>query len=80
MADMRNPIVTRVIRAVGSAKAVGDACGITGQAVSLWRHVPIEHVITVEKISGIPREELRPDVFGAPRPLDLVASRSVRIA
>ena len=77
LAVMRNPIVKRVVRAVGTARAVGEACGITGQAVSLWRHVPIEHVFTVERISGIPREELRPDIFGAPRPLDLMTASRV---
>lgn len=43
------------------AKAIGD---ITSQAVSQWKRVPAERVVDVEKATGIPREELRPDIFG----------------
>lgn len=74
---MRNPIVQRVIDTAGTAKAVGEACGITGQAVSLWRHIPVEHVFAVEALTGIPREELRPDIFGAPRPRPRMMSEAV---
>lgn len=37
---------------------------ITKQAVYQWRKVPPERVLDIERITGIPREELRPDVFG----------------
>jgi DNA-binding transcriptional regulator YdaS (Cro superfamily) len=37
---------------------------ITSQAVSQWRVVPPEKVLKVEKITGVSRYELRPDVFG----------------
>lgn len=43
------------------AKALG---GLTSQAVSQWRKVPPERVLDVERITGISRHELRPDVFG----------------
>jgi DNA-binding transcriptional regulator YdaS (Cro superfamily) len=65
---MRAQIVQIVIDTYGTARAVGEACGITGQAVSQWDKVPIEHVFTIERDTGIPREVLRPDVYGAPRP------------
>lgn len=43
------------------AKALG---GVTSQAVSQWKKVPAERVLDVERITGISRHDLRPDVFG----------------
>lgn len=37
--------------------------GITAQAVSQWRRVPVERVVDVERVTGVPREQLRPDLF-----------------
>lgn len=42
--------------------------GISEQAVGQWRRVPIHQVFQVERITGIPRERLRPDIYDAPRP------------
>lgn len=33
-------------------------------AVSQWEGVPPKHVLEVERITGISRHELRPDIFG----------------
>lgn len=38
---------------------------ITSQAVSQWKTIPPEKVLKVEKITGISRHDLRPDIFGA---------------
>lgn len=43
------------------AKALG---GLTSQAVSQWKKIPAERVLDVERLTGISRHELRPDVFG----------------
>jgi len=37
---------------------------LTSQAVSQWKRVPAERVIEVERLTGVSRHELRPDVFG----------------
>lgn len=42
--------------------------GISSQAVSQWRRVPAERVIEVERVSGISREELRPDLYPSASP------------
>ncbi len=44
------------------AKALG---GITPQAVSQWKRVPADRTIEVEKITGVSRHDLRPDIFGS---------------
>ncbi|MBK1793391.1 helix-turn-helix domain-containing protein [Devosia sp. WQ 349] len=43
----------------GLAKALGN---ITSQAISQWRQVPHDRVIDVERVTGISRHELRPDL------------------
>ncbi|MCP1270537.1 helix-turn-helix domain-containing protein [Acetobacter cerevisiae] len=37
--------------------------GIHHSAVIRWENVPYERVIPLEAATGIPREELRPDLF-----------------
>lgn len=39
---------------------------IAPSAISQWREVPLSRVLAIEKATGIPRAELRPDVFAAP--------------
>lgn len=38
---------------------------VTRAAVCGWVRVPAERVLAVERITGIPRQKLRPDIFGA---------------
>lgn len=40
--------------------------GITHGAVSQWGSVPAERVLDVEKLTGISRHDLRPDIYGPP--------------
>lgn len=63
----RDPVIVEALRAVSMAK-IAEACGITVQAVSLWNRVPAQHVLNVERVTAIPRERLRPDLYDAPRP------------
>ncbi len=47
---------------------IAQECKITHGAVYQWRSVPPEHVLTVERMTGIPRTKLRPDIFGPSKP------------
>lgn len=51
---------------------VAKALKITHGAVSQWKRVPAERVLTVEKVTGIPRHLLRPDLY--PTPLETEAA------
>lgn len=66
--DQRDPGLLAAIAAAKGLSPIAAACGITVQAVADWKRVPPHQVITVECLTGIPRERLRPDLYGAPRP------------
>ena len=58
----------RAIKQAGSQGALALAIGVSQQAISYWftkngKTIPAEMVVAVEKATGIPRHELRPDVF-----------------
>jgi DNA-binding transcriptional regulator YdaS (Cro superfamily) len=49
----------------GQAK-VAEKLGVTQQSVSGWvqtGRVPFDKVIAIEALTGIPRHELRPDIY-----------------
>lgn len=57
-------VLERVVKQAGGRIALADKLGIKPQAVSQWDKVPALRVLDVERITGISRHELRPDVFG----------------
>jgi DNA-binding transcriptional regulator YdaS (Cro superfamily) len=42
---------------------IAKALGITTQAISQWKRVPAERVSQVSEATGIPVQDLRPDLF-----------------
>ena len=56
--------VKRAIKAAGGIANLADAIGTSRQAVHQWYMIPLNRVFDVEKITGIPHAELRPDFFG----------------
>jgi len=48
----------------GRVKALAAACNISHGAVCQWTKVPDHHLLMVERVTGIRREVLRPDLFG----------------
>jgi DNA-binding transcriptional regulator YdaS (Cro superfamily) len=59
--------LSRAIAAAGSQQTLARALGITQQALSQWkqRRVPAERVLDIERITGVPRHDLRPDIYPA---------------
>jgi DNA-binding transcriptional regulator YdaS (Cro superfamily) len=45
----------------GLARALGGE--ISPQAIAQWKHVPADRVLKVEKVSGVSRHRLRPDLY-----------------
>lgn len=58
--------IKQAVGKLGSQTLVARRIGVTRQAMAQWSRVPAEHVLMMEKISGVSRYELRPDVYGSP--------------
>ncbi len=58
----RDPVLERALQIAGGPKLLAAALDCTPQAVSQWKRVPALRVLAIERITGIPREELRPDL------------------
>lgn len=51
------------IKAAGGVGALARALGISQPSVSSWRRVPSERVLEIERICGVGRHLLRPDLY-----------------
>ena len=47
----------------GLRSKIAKGLGITRPAVLKWTHVPAERLVEAERIPGIPREFLRPELY-----------------
>ena len=56
--------LAEAIEKAGSMRKLALALGISTQAVSTWWRVPASRVLDVERVTGVSRYRLRPDVFG----------------
>jgi DNA-binding transcriptional regulator YdaS (Cro superfamily) len=52
------------INKAGGQHALARMLGISQPAISKWSVCPLQRVATVSALTGVPREELRPDAFG----------------
>ena len=57
----------QAVKAAGGYTALGRKLGITGEAIMQWREVPSRRVLIVERMTSVPKELLRPDLY---RPLE----------
>jgi len=59
----QSPGLRLAAEAVGGYDKLADKLRITSQAVSGWYKIPVNRCGTIERLTGIPREKLRPDIF-----------------
>jgi DNA-binding transcriptional regulator YdaS (Cro superfamily) len=60
----RDLALTKALMKVPSS-LLARLIGITPQALSQWKKVPAARVLEVERITGVRRSELRPDLYPA---------------
>jgi hypothetical protein len=49
---------------INSKQGLAKALGITKQAMTPWRtHIPVKHVLQIEKLIGVDRSVLRADIY-----------------
>lgn len=64
--------IADVLEKLGGRSAAAVAIGISPQAIQKWVNngrVPLDRVVQVEDLTGIPRHQLRPDradIFASP--------------
>lgn len=60
---MRDDGLDRAIDAAGGIAQLARKIGISQPSVSNWTRVPAQRVVAVETATGIPRNDLRPDLY-----------------
>ena len=57
------PIVQDAANRLGSVVELARGLGIKHPALFRWRQVPAERVLQIEKLTGISRHDMRPDIY-----------------
>lgn len=71
---MRDPALEKAIGSVGGVRALARSLGISQPAISSWKRVPADRVLSVEATTGVSRSDLRPDIY--PQSVDAARSAS----
>ena len=61
--------LAKAIAKVKTITALAEKLELTAQAVSQWDTVPADRCLEVERVTGVSRYELRPDIYGDERPI-----------
>lgn len=51
------------VEAIGSMAILAKRLKLTPQAIGQWDVIPSSRVVAVERITKVPREKLRPDLY-----------------
>jgi len=51
------------IEAVGTRYQLAKRLGLMPSSVHVWQRVPLNRILEVERVTGVPREKLRPELY-----------------
>jgi DNA-binding transcriptional regulator YdaS (Cro superfamily) len=51
------------VAAIGSKRKLAFLLGMSASALLGWRRVPAHRILQVEAVTGVRREQLRPDLY-----------------
>lgn len=57
-------IVQKASEKAGGIVALARELGIRHTTLYSWTRVPDKHVLDIERVSGVSRHKIRPDIFG----------------
>ena len=77
---MRDAGLEEAIRVAGGVGALAQKIGISQPSVSNWARVPAERVISVEAVTGVARDVLRPDLYDSQPPATIDEVDAARAA
>ena len=60
---MRDQGVAKAIRAAGGLRPLARLLAIQHSAILKWAKVPAARIVEIERVTKVPREELRPDLY-----------------
>lgn len=67
MKPISDPGLAAALAIFPSRQELAGALGVTPQALAQWSKVPSHRVIDVERVTGVDRHVLRPDLYPPPR-------------
>jgi DNA-binding transcriptional regulator YdaS (Cro superfamily) len=56
-------VIKTAVDKAGGWRPLARALGIKAQSLQNWTRIPAERVLQIEKITGLRREVLRPDIY-----------------
>jgi DNA-binding transcriptional regulator YdaS (Cro superfamily) len=62
----RDKALQDAIKQVGGTRALARLLRIAPQAIVQWERVPAVRVLEIERLAGVPRHRLRPDIYPPP--------------
>lgn len=64
----QSEIIASAVEKAGGVGAVAKALNMSAEGVRVWivrGKIPDKHLINLERLTGVPRQKLRPDLFAA---------------
>jgi DNA-binding transcriptional regulator YdaS (Cro superfamily) len=63
MTKPRDHIMTKVFASYGNATQLAAYLGVSKQAVSQWKRIPLRYLKMISEETGLSRRKLRPDLY-----------------